>query len=182
MISLKTQRLILRPFLPSDLEAFTSYRSDPDVARYQSWQTPFTPSQAAVFLAEMDRTQPGTPGEWYQFAVECQSQPGIIGDCAFQVLLDDPLQAQIGYTFAAEYQKQGFATEAVRGLLHYLFTELHIHRVTATCDAQNRTSIKLLERVGMRQEAHCIENVWFKGSWSSEYGYAILEREWAQDL
>ncbi len=180
MTTLKTERLILRPFQVADLDAFVTYRSDPEVARYQSWTTPYTLAQARQFLREMEQTPLGKPGAWYQFAIERQSQPGLIGDCAFQVWADDEHQAQIGFTFSRLYQKQGYATEAVQGLLDYLFGTLHLHRVTATCDAENTGSYKLLERVGMRREAHLIENIWFKGAWGSEYGYALLQREWQQ--
>lgn len=178
MIYLTTQRLCLRPFQEIDLEAFAAYRSDPDVARYQSWETPFSLEQAAAFLEEMKFTQPATPGRWVQWAVERKSQPGIIGDCAFQVLKEDPAQAQIGVTFSQAHQHQGYASEAVSGLVSYLFGELHLHRVSAICDVENHTSARLLERVGMRREGHFIENVWFKGAWGSEYSYAMLAREW----
>jgi aminoglycoside 6'-N-acetyltransferase len=175
---LKTPRLLLRPFRDLDLDAFAEYRSDPEVARYQSWTPPYTKDQAIELIRGMEGTQPGTPGQWLQLAVERQSQPGIIGDCAFQVFADDPRQAQIGYTFSRSYQKQGYATEAVRCLLGYLFGELHLHRVVATCDAENMASFRLLERVGMRREAWLVENIWFKGGWGSEYKYAILNKEW----
>jgi RimJ/RimL family protein N-acetyltransferase len=179
MIHLKTQRLCLRPFQESDLDAFVTYRSDPDVARYQSWTTPYSFDQAMTFLEEMKLAQAGTPGTWYQLAIERQIQPGIIGDCAFQVLEDDNRQGQIGFTLARPYQKQGYAAEAVRGLLDYLFGELRLHRVTAICDVENLASVKLLERVGMRREGHFIENIWFKGAWGSEYSYAVLDSEWS---
>jgi aminoglycoside 6'-N-acetyltransferase len=180
MISLKTQRLLLRPFDESDLESFAAYRSDPEIARYQSWETPYTLDQAAAFLEEMKHARPGAPGVWYQAAVERQGYKGLIGDCAFQVLAEEPRHAQIGFTFSRLHQRQGYATEAVSRLLAYLFVELHLHRVTATCDVENVASTRLLERIGMRREAHFIENVWFKGGWGSEYGYAVLHRDWGQ--
>ena len=178
MLNLKSPRLILRPFRDPDLDVFAEYRSDPDVARYQSWTPPYTKDQAIALMKGMDSIQPGTPGMWLQLAVERQCQPGIIGDCAFQVFADGPRQAQVGYTFSRSYQKQGYAAEAVRCLLDYLFGELHLHRVTATCDVENTASFRLLERVGMRREAFLVENIWFKGAWGSEYKYAILDREW----
>jgi RimJ/RimL family protein N-acetyltransferase len=179
MFPLKTSRLILRPFQEPDLATFTAYRSDPEVARYQSWEAPYSLAQAAVYLEEMRQAQPGKPGEWYAFAIERQSDPGIIGDCAFQVLSNDPLQAQIGYTLAREHWKQGYAAEAVKGLLDYLFEEFNLHRITASCDAENTASFLLMERVGMRREAQFIENIWFKGSWGSEFVYALLRSEWS---
>ncbi len=180
MRSLKSSRLYLRPFQESDLDAFARYRSDPDVARYQSWIPPYSAEQAAAFLTEMKNAQPGTPGTWYQLAVERQAQPGLIGDCAFQVFADDARQAQIGFTFARLHQGQGYASEAIKRLLDHLFNERQLHRVTATCDKKNDAAVKLLERVGMRREAQLIENVWFKGDWGSEYGYALLDREWSR--
>ena len=181
MIFLRTDRLLLRPFEESDLDSFAAYRSDPEIARYQSWTTPYTLDQAAAFLEKMRNAQAGSPGTWFQLAVERQSQPGLIGDCAFQVHAEETRHAQIGCTFSRLHQRQGYATEAVGRLLDYLFGELHLHRVTATCDVENVASIRLLERIGMRREAHFVENVWFKGSWGSEYCYALLYRDWNQN-
>ena len=178
MINLQSERLLIRPFLKSDLEAFSAYRSDPDIAKYQSWEIPYTMKQALLFLANINRFKPGTPGEWYQLAVERRDQPGIIGDVAFQISSDDARQAEIGFTFNRSFQNKGYATEAVNCLLNYLFTQMILHRVVAICDVENDSSVRLLERVGMRQEGHFIENVWFKGSWGSEYLYAILSSEW----
>ncbi len=178
MILLHTPRLILRPLQEADLAAFAAYRSDPQVARYQSWVTPYSLEQARALLSEMNRAPAGTPGVWFQVAFERHNPPGLIGDCAFQVLAEDDRQAQIGFTLSQPFQKQGYAVEAVRGLLGYLFGGLRLHRVSAICDAENLTSARLLEKVGMRREGHFIENIWFKGAWGSEYAYALLDHEW----
>jgi aminoglycoside 6'-N-acetyltransferase len=126
----------------------------------------------------MNQGQPGIPGEWYQLAIERKQEAGLIGDCAFHVFAHDTRQAEIGFSLARQYQGYGYATEAVMRLLEYLLGGLGLHRVTATCDAENHASAKLLERVGMRREGHLIENIWFKGAWGSEYLYALLHREW----
>ena len=65
--------------------------------------------------------------------------------------------------------------------LAYLFDEQGLHRITAACDVENLASSPLLERVGMRREAHFIENIWFKDEWRSEYVYALLRNDWHQD-
>ena len=180
MLPFKTSRLLLRSFQETDLAAFAAYRSDPAVARYQSWTPPYTLDQATAFLHEMERAQAGAPGTWYQVAIERQDRPGLIGDCAFQVRADDERQAQIGFTLSPTSQKQGYATEAVTGLLNVLFGKMRLHRVTATCDVENEASVRLLERLGMRREARLLESVWFKGAWGSEYVYALLGREWSR--
>jgi ribosomal-protein-alanine N-acetyltransferase len=102
----------------------------------------------------------------------------LLGDCAFSVMSNDKRQAYIGITLARPFWGKGYAEEASRGLLNYLFVELNLHRVVAECDVENSASIILLSRLGFRREAHLIENIWFKGSWGSEFHYALLEREW----
>jgi RimJ/RimL family protein N-acetyltransferase len=173
-----TSRLILRSFKEGDLPGFSQYRSDPEIARYQSWNTPYSLEQAKYLFTEIGKTEPGTPGEWYQIAIERKDLPGIIGDCGFEIKRYDRLQAEIGFSFAQQFQKQGYATEAVKGLIDYLFSTFNLHRIIAICDVENQASVRLLERLGMRREGHYIENIWFKGQWGSEYLYAILAREW----
>lgn len=175
-IYITTARLVLRPLQEADLASFAEYRSDPEVARYQSWTAPFSMKQAKLFLDKMNQ-EAGMPGAWLQLGIERQSEPGLIGDCAFHILEEDSQQGEIGFTFSRAHQKQGYATEAVRALLAYLFGELKLHRVTAICDAENLASARLLERVGMRREGTYVENIWFKGAWGSEFLYAMLARE-----
>ena len=179
MLPLHTSRLLLRPFRASDAEAFSAYRSDPLVARFQGWDVPYGVDKAVAFIADSPSPEPPLPGEWYQIAVELKAGAALIGDCAFAIRVNDPRQAEIGYTFARRYHGQGYATEAVTRLLDYLFGEARLHRVVAFTDVENAASIRLLERIGMRREGHFVENVWLKGTWGSEYQYGLLAREWA---
>jgi RimJ/RimL family protein N-acetyltransferase len=126
----------------------------------------------------MNTAYPGAAGEWYQLALELKSSGDMVGDVGFQVLKEDHHQAEIGFTLDRAYQGQGYAGEAVRRLLVYLFEELALHRVRANCDPENTASSRLLERVGMRHEGRFVESLWFKGRWASEDWYAILRREW----
>jgi RimJ/RimL family protein N-acetyltransferase len=176
--ALTSERLVLRRFRTEDLEAFIAYRSDPEIARYQSWETPYPASQARTFLQDLQVLHPDTPGEWFQFAVAHRRADRLLGDCAAHVPVKDPRQAEIGFTLAPEHQGHGYATEAVRRLLHYLLIERGKHRVSATCDDRNTRSAAVLERVGMRREGHLLESTWSKGEWTSELLYAVLRREW----
>jgi RimJ/RimL family protein N-acetyltransferase len=174
---LESERLILRRFRDSDLAPFVAYRNDPEVARYQSWES-FDEREARAFIREMASAHPGMPGDWFQFAVESKEIGKLIGDCALQVDGQEPYRAEIGFTLAREHQGNGFASEAVSCLLDYVFTSLELHRIFAIADCRNKPSWTLLERVGLRQEGHFLENVWFKGEWADEYLYAVLKDEW----
>jgi RimJ/RimL family protein N-acetyltransferase len=174
----ETGRLVARSFVPADAEAFAAYRGDPDVARYQSWSD-FTLDDARAFVRSLQGEQPGIPGNWFQIALESRADGVLVGDLAFHIDEDEQRQAEIGFTLAPAQQGRGFGTEAATALLDWAFPTFGLHRVIAIVDVANTASSALLERLGFRREAHLVENVFFKGSWGSEYQYAVLEREWS---
>ena len=110
----------------------------------------------------------------------CLENGNLIGDVAFHVTKSNPKLAYIGYSLSRTAWGKGYACEAVRKMLDYLFRVLNLHRVVADCDVENTASIRLLERTGFRREAHYVENFWLNKSetWGSEYLYALLQREW----
>ncbi|MBD2499512.1 GNAT family N-acetyltransferase [Anabaena azotica] len=176
-LKLETPRLLLREFQISDKIAFATYRSAPEIAKYQSWDIPYSEAQAAAFIESLQNLTPGILGEWYQLAIELKSTGEMIGDCAFCILADDGKQAEIGFTLARQHQGKGYATETVTCLLNYLFKQQKLHRVRANCDPENIASIQLLERVGMRREGHFIKSLWFKNNWVDELWFAMLHDE-----
>ena len=170
-----TERLTVRPMRPEDVDAFVAYRSDPEVARYQSWSD-YTLEQGRSLVAEMQGLRPGVPGEWVQLAID--DGTGLVGDLATCVDPDEHRQLEVGFTLAPEHQGKGYATEALHGLLGHAFATLAMHRVVAITDARNDAAAALLRRVGFRQEAHFRDNVFFKGAWGSELLFAMLQSEW----
>jgi RimJ/RimL family protein N-acetyltransferase len=82
------------------------------------------------------------------------------------------------YIVPPEYQHNGYATEATAPLLRIAFEALGLHRVVGRVEARHAASARVLEKLGMRREAHLLENEFVKGEWQSELVYAILDREW----
>ena len=169
--SLSTERLVLRRFEQGDSEAFASYRADPDVARYQSWEG-FTRSDAERFVAEMSRTDPGVPGEWFQFAVSERATGELVGDCALVLHAGDPPIGEVGYTLAPAEQGRGFATEAVRAVIGYAFEQLGAAAIRAVTDVRNEASIAVAERLGMRKIATV--RATFKGAPCEEHTFETV--------
>ena len=174
---IRTERLILRPLVPGDRQDLLAYRSDAETCRY----VPFPPMD----LAEIDRRMAGMwstrdlpqkAGENLTLGVEHEGR--VIGDVILMRPAEPAGTVEIGYIFSPEVAGRGFATEACRPLLALAFRELEAHRVMGRLDARNSASARVLERLGMRLEAHFIEDEWFKGEWSSTLVYAILDREW----
>jgi RimJ/RimL family protein N-acetyltransferase len=178
--TLETPRLLIRSFCDADLEPFLVYRNDPEVYRYQGWRVPFTREAGQDFIARMKRITPGTPGEWLQLAIEHKDSHEMLGDVAFHIPTSNTRQAYLAYSLARPYWRQGYATEAAHKVVDYLFRVLDLHRVMADCDVENAASIRLLERLGFRREAHYLESFWLEteSRWGSEYLYAMLQREW----
>lgn len=178
MFQLETNRLILRPLEDRDVEAFSSYRSDPEIARYQGWGAPYTIEQAEEFIEQQKMVTPGEIGQWLQLGMELKVDGLLIGDVAFQVIKDSHHQAELGMTLSQPFQGKGYGTEAVRELVRYLFADLNVHRIIANCDPENISAHRLLERVGFRCEGCFIDSLWYKGGWASELWFALLDREW----
>src|SRR6188768_2926954 len=108
----ETSRLRGRSFSAADVEAFVAYRANPDVARYQSWSD-YTLERGAAFVESLQRSSPGVPGEWFQFALEARSDGVLVGDLAFKVDADEPRAAEVGFTLAPAQQGKGYGTEAL---------------------------------------------------------------------
>lgn len=176
---LRSERLVIRRFTAADAESFTAYRRDPEIARYQGWDS-CSLDEAHQFVRSLQELAPGTAGRWFQFAVSLAESPLLIGDCALRCTRADPRQAELGFTFARAHQRKGFAAEAVRCVLRYAFTTLEVHRVFAITDVRNEFAQRLLARLAFRREGHFVENTWFKGGWASELLYAQLREEWQQ--
>jgi RimJ/RimL family protein N-acetyltransferase len=175
--TIESQRLILRRFTDADLESFLAYLNDPEVARYQSWES-YTEQQAREVIEKQKKLAPGLPGQWFTFALEMKETAKLIGHVALITM--EGKQAEIGFTLAREAHGKGLAFEAAARVLDYVFRDLKLRRVIATTDCENEKSFTLLGRLGMRREGHFIENIWFKGKWGSEYSYAILRDEWLE--
>ena len=171
-----TERLVLRRFRPADAEPLAAYRSEPAVARYQSWDAPFPLLRAETAVANFIASDPDKAG-WFQYAIERTADRLLIGDVAVH-LHDNLKQAEIGFTLAQEHQKQGYAFEAVTAVLDRLFRVQGLHKVTGECDARNVASAGLLERLGFTREGRLRQQTYIKGEWTDDLLYGLLSDEW----
>jgi RimJ/RimL family protein N-acetyltransferase len=174
---LRSPRLCLRRLKAEDASAIVGYRCLPEVARFQSWES-FGPDEAARLIASQIGVLPDTPDTWLQLALVLRESGEVVGDCGIHFRRDEPRQVELGITLAPAHQGRGLAKEALSSVLGYVFDSLGKHRASAVTDAQNQPAAGLFRRLGFRQEAHFVEQVWFKGAWGSEYVFALLQREW----
>lgn len=175
---LRTDRLLLRPFTRGDVDAVYEYRRRDDVARYL-FDVALSREECALAIQQrIGQTALEQEGDKIILAVELQQNGALVGEVSLILRSADARQGEIGWIFHPEYQGHGYATEAARTLLDLAFGPGDMHRVMARCDVRNDSSWRLMERLGMRREAHFREHAIFKGEWDQEYVYAILRREW----
>jgi RimJ/RimL family protein N-acetyltransferase len=174
---IRTHRLVLRPFIRDDLDAVHAYHSDPEVVRYLYWEV--TPDRAASLRAlegKFGHTELTDAGQSLILAIEHDGV--LVGEVVLKWLDRQHMQGEIGFVLNPAYQGNGYATEAAGALLRLAFDGLGLHRVIGRCDARNTGSARVMERLGMRREAHFVQNEKFKGEWGDEYIYAMLASEY----
>jgi len=168
----------LRPLSAADIDAILAYRSLPEVCRY----VPFSPMGREDVLARLRGQWAGhalaREGDALVLGAELAGAGQLIGDVLLSWVSAEHRCGEIGYVFNPAYSGRGYAAEAAHAVLHLAFDDLGLHRVFARLDARNTASARLAARLGMRQEAHLIENEWFKGEWTDELDFALLSREW----
>jgi RimJ/RimL family protein N-acetyltransferase len=175
---IQTSRLIIRPFEAADIDDVIAYHSRPDVTQYLYWKTRNHSEVRKVLKKRVATKTLRQEGDSLVLAVEVIETCKVIGDLYLMWRSQEHQQAEIGFVFNPDYHGQGYATEASEVILSLGFREYGFHRIFGRCDARNVASYRLMERLGMRREAHLIHNELFKGEWSDELIYAILQNEW----
>jgi RimJ/RimL family protein N-acetyltransferase len=155
--SLETERLRLRPFAPGDFEALLAMQSRPDVARWLYGEARDADAVRAALEAKLGRAAISADGEGLSFAVVLERTGELIGDCSVFTVSGQHRQGEIGFIFHPDHHGHGYAAEAARALLAFAFGECRFHRVIGRLEARNSASARVLERIGMRQEAHFAE-------------------------
>ena len=168
---IETQRLRIRPFQRNDWQAVYDYASDPAIMMYIP-EGPFTLEQAKAFVADNMGEQA------HCVAVLLNTDDMLVGHMQFHPWFA-PQTYEIGWVFNGAYHGHGYATEAATALLQYGFEALHLHRIIATCQPENVASCRVMEKLGMRREAHFRKCIRLPDNrWWDEYFYALLEEEW----
>ena len=171
-----TERLSLRPCVAGDLDALYDIQSRPEVTRYLMYDTR-NRDQVREILEQRIHAD-GTERDAVDLAVVLPDSGRLIGDVVLFLRNPEHRQGEIGYLFHPDYGGRGYATEAARALLRLGFEDYRLHRIVGRIDARNTASARVLERIGMRREAHFVQNEIVKGEWTDEVVYAMLEDEW----
>lgn len=176
-MQLTTERLILREFKEDDWPDVLAYQRDPLYLRYYEW-TERSAKEVQAFVQMFLDYQQARPRTKFQLAITLKGNNRLIGNCGIRMEAVEATEADIGYELAPQHWGKGYATEAARAIVAFGFKELRLHRIWAECNADNRSSARVLEKVGMQLEGRLREKEYYKGRWWDILQYAILDYEW----
>jgi RimJ/RimL family protein N-acetyltransferase len=175
---IRTPRLLLRPFAAGDLDDLHAYMRDPDVVRYVYAEPGDLDATRIALARRLKLTWFDNASERVILAVEWPEAGRVVGEMSLRILSREHQQGEIGFVLAREFHGKGLAAEGAEATLTLGFDTVGLHRIIGRCDVRNHASAGLMARLGMRREAHFVENEFFKGEWSDEYVYAIRASEW----
>ena len=165
-----TERLTIRPFKSDDLQdVFDIYNND-DTCRYLLHEKWTHENMQEKFNKKLENS---SLSKETNVSLAVVSHTKVIGDLSVWYT-DMKDTVEIGYSFLQEASGKGYATEAVSSLAKKLFEERNVHRIQANLDARNKASQRLCQRIGMRKEAHFIQDFWNKGEWTDSIVYGML--------
>jgi RimJ/RimL family protein N-acetyltransferase len=176
MLQIETERLVVCPLEVEDWRAVWVYTSDAGVMRCLPIG-PFGHAQARRWVARWSDWRQRAADWPDMLVVILKAEARLICHLPFEVFSAEYRTREIGWVIDPVYRGQGYAAEGARAVLDLGFGRLNLPRVVATCDPDNVASCRIMEKLGMRYEAHFRQDVLLDGQWRDEYFYAIPEEE-----
>jgi RimJ/RimL family protein N-acetyltransferase len=174
--TIKSQRVSLRRYAASDLDAIYEIHADPEVMRYLGGSPMRGLGEAEKFIAKArEGFEQRLSIEW---GIARQSDNLLIGTFTFFNLDTAAKRAEIGFSLGRRHWRIGYMHEALQAALGYCFNELDFRRIEADTDPGNLSAIRLLERVGFQKEGYLRERWLVPGQTQDALFYGLLKREW----
>ena len=177
---IQTSRLLLRPFVEGDLDELYAIQSMPEITRFLYWNVRSRDEVRAVLQQRLQLDRLAAKGDVLVLAAVRADTGRLIGDVNLRWISEQHRQGEFGFVLHPDHHGHGFGTEAASAVLDLAFGPVGLHRVIGRTDGRNTASAALMRRLGLRQEAHFVQNEIFKGEWGDELVFAILAEEWAE--
>ncbi|NVB36366.1 GNAT family N-acetyltransferase [Pseudenhygromyxa sp. WMMC2535] len=176
-MTLKTDRLTLRELAVEDWRDARAIDGDPEVTRYQSSDVK-DEAESRTYLERSVAQAQAQPRRVYDLAITMGDEDRFLGRVGLGIERAEHRDAQVWYVLRRDLWGKGIVSEAVTTILGFGFDTLGLHRIWGDIDPRNPASARVLEKQGMRREAHLRENWWLSGEWCDSWIYALLEQEW----
>lgn len=178
-IELESKRLIFRKFKQDDFPVVYDWLSSLENMKYRSSE-PKSKEEAHSYLDWAIKCTEEENCVNFRYAVVLKETGELIGSCELYYTDRDP--AELAWELHRNYWQKGYGTEIGETLLKLAFETLGLRRVIADCNTLNIGSWRIMEKIGMRREAHFVKmyrgNSALNHVWCDKYQYAILNEEW----
>lgn len=151
---LKTERLILRPWLEEDFEPFARLNADPRVMEY------FPSTLSKEESDQMARSMKEKIEEcgWGWWAVTLADTGEFIGFIGLRALEKSTFPApftpavEVGWRLTFDHWGKGYATEGANACLKFGFETLDLPEIVAYTSLENHRSVAVMQRIGMHRD------------------------------
>jgi RimJ/RimL family protein N-acetyltransferase len=174
-LPIETARLTLRDFVQSDFDAIYAYSSDPKVTKYLFFG-PRDADGTTDYLEGLLASQVESPRLRFELAVQETASGRVIGACDLSYIQSNVVD--LGYMLGVPDWGKGYATEIAMALVDAAFSDLRAERVISTVDVNNRASIHVLEKIGMRWEAVFRKHRRAKNRWWDCHLFILPREVW----
>jgi RimJ/RimL family protein N-acetyltransferase len=173
----ETERLLFRKFRKSDFPVVYDWLGSIENMKYR--KAPLSEAETYSYLDWAISSADAEECTDFEFAAVLKETGALIGSASLLRLTSEP---ELGWTLHRNYWRQGLGTQMGKALLDFGFGTLGLYRIIAGCNANNTASYRIMEKIGMRREAHFIKaqrgNIGLNFQWCDRYQYAILKEEW----
>jgi RimJ/RimL family protein N-acetyltransferase len=177
-LPLESDHLVYRLFERGDCDSLARYHTLPCVQRYVEKPASTIKDVARSLETMRHQVSLQRPGDAIALAVVRKGDHVLVGQTSLYWSDATAGQGEVRFAIDPAHSGKGYMTEALTTLFDAAFQHFGFHRLFARCDGRSHHSAKLLQRLGMRLEAHFREHKLFQGEWDEELHFAILDREW----
>ena len=172
MSGLETERLRLRRMKISDAADMYCYASKSEITRYLTWD----PHKSLAYTKKYLRfiTSKYRTGEFLDWGIELKSEKKLIGTCGFTLIDVQNCRGEFGYVIGPDFQRKGYAEEAVKALLDFAFNKLELNRMEARVIEGNSPSCSLLKKCGFTLEGIGREEIFVKEKFENVMHFSLL--------
>jgi ribosomal-protein-alanine N-acetyltransferase len=174
-----TPRLSLRPLDWQDFADLFEIFSDPETFQHDP-QPAWEEKQVKEWLTGTVNSKFSERRGLMALGIETKSESKLIGVLSLSFHTSDRQQAVVDIRINSQYLRQGFATEAMVGAMCFCFNDLGLHRLAAICHSEDTAAMRLLAKIGMRQEGECVQDCLIDGTWTNTLWFAQLREEFLQ--
>ena len=174
--TLETPRLVLRELQPDDAAAVFEFYSDLEVVRY--YDSPLAElRQAREEIAHHRRRFEDSQA--IRWGIVVKGEGRVAGTCGYLARDTACRHARLSYVLARRHWNKGLMTEVLSAVVRFGFERYGLHRIEAQVAVPNRASLRVLQKLGFREEGLLRERFFVDGRFHDETMLSLLEGDFA---